>query len=351
MATEKGHQDQHRRNLRSTNNTINDDNEDQLEQEENNSKTHNVFIVLQEVSGKIYSDQTGRFPHTSSRGMKYVMIFYIYDANYVQGIPIKNRSELEFLKAYQSVYDDLKMKGYTPKLQKIDNETLHKIIRFICKNYIHLQFTPPHQHCQNAAERAVCTWKNHFLSGLASLPPNFPMAYWCRLIPQCNITLNLMRACRQNPLLSVHTALHGEFHFDATPMAPPGTETLAQVKPGVREAWGFHSMEAWYVGPAPMHYQCYTVIAKKSGAEHITDTVKFRHHAVALPTVSSAERVTKATNSLIHAIKDMPQPSHPPHIEAIEKLRAILKERLRSNTPNVPISPSEGGTAKPHRQR
>lgn len=161
-----------------------------------------------------------------------------------------------------------------------------------------------------------------------------------------------MRTCRQNPLLSAHTALHGEFHFDATPMAPPGTETLAQVKPGIREAWGFHSMEAWYVGPAPMHYRCYTVIAKKSGAEHITDTVKFKHHAVALPTVSYAERVTKATNSLIHAIKDMPQPSHPPHIEAIEKLRAILKERLQNDAPDgVHKSTSEGGKAMPHGRR
>ena len=33
--------------------------------------------------------------------MKYVMIFYIYDSNYVKGIPIKNFTEDEFLRAYE----------------------------------------------------------------------------------------------------------------------------------------------------------------------------------------------------------------------------------------------------------
>ena len=78
IATEKGHLDQKRQNLRSTKSRddTNINSEDNLPTQELwNERTHEVFLAVHEVSGKIYSDQTGRFPHTSNRGMKYVMIF------------------------------------------------------------------------------------------------------------------------------------------------------------------------------------------------------------------------------------------------------------------------------------
>ena len=40
------------------------------------SKINNIFIKLYNTSEKIYSDQTGSFPITSSKGSKYVMILY-----------------------------------------------------------------------------------------------------------------------------------------------------------------------------------------------------------------------------------------------------------------------------------
>ena len=40
------------------------------EQEVNNEKTHHVYIAMEDIEGKIYSNQTGKFPQTSSRGMK-----------------------------------------------------------------------------------------------------------------------------------------------------------------------------------------------------------------------------------------------------------------------------------------
>ena len=95
--------------------------------------------------------------------MKYVMIFYIYDANYVEGIPIKNRTENEFLRTYKETYAKLTNKGYRPKFHKIDNECLKAIEAFIDTKNTKLQFAPPVIHQQNAAERAVRTWKNQFI--------------------------------------------------------------------------------------------------------------------------------------------------------------------------------------------
>eukprot|EP00957_Ditylum_brightwellii_P136139 10382589-Ditylum_brightwellii.AAC.1 len=99
-------------------------------------------------------------------------------------------------------------------------------------------------HHQNAAEKAIQMWKNHILAGLASLPKDFSIVHWCHLIPQANITLNLLQPCRQNPALSAHAAIHGSYTFEATPMAPPGTKAYIHMKPHKRASWWFKAEDA-----------------------------------------------------------------------------------------------------------
>ncbi len=77
----------------------------------------------------------------------------------------------------------------------------------------------------------ICTWKNHFLSGIAGLPKTFPIANWCHLTNQTDFTLNMLWPCCQNPALLAFKALKGSYSFDATPTAPLGTKVLAHHKP------------------------------------------------------------------------------------------------------------------------
>jgi hypothetical protein len=67
----------------------------------------------------------------------------------------------------------------------------------------------PHCHRPNAAERASRTFKEHFVTGLSSVDPTFPLHLWDRLLPQEEITLNLLRTSRLHPQLSAAA------HFDA----------------------------------------------------------------------------------------------------------------------------------------
>ena len=62
----------------------------------------------------------------------------------------------------------------------------------------------PHIHQRNSAERAIQTFKNHFIAALACTDPNFPMSNWCRLLPRAELTLNLLRPSRLNPKLSAY---------------------------------------------------------------------------------------------------------------------------------------------------
>jgi hypothetical protein len=50
------------------------------------------------VTGCISSDNTGCFPVMSNRGKAYVALFYIYNANAIWSVPIKNRSKEELLR-------------------------------------------------------------------------------------------------------------------------------------------------------------------------------------------------------------------------------------------------------------
>ena len=53
-------------------------------------RTHQLFIKVTECSSKIFTDQTGCFPITSSRGYKYIVIAYYYDSNNILAEPIND---------------------------------------------------------------------------------------------------------------------------------------------------------------------------------------------------------------------------------------------------------------------
>ena len=85
-------------------------------------KIHQLFLKVTECSSKIYTDQTGRFPITSSCGYKYIMISYDYNSNNIHVEPIKSRTSLHINNAYQTMRKLLCIRGLTPKTHVLDNE-------------------------------------------------------------------------------------------------------------------------------------------------------------------------------------------------------------------------------------
>ena len=94
------------------------------EQENNNIKTNDVMCAMlsAEELCNSYSDQTGKFPITSSRGHKYIFVFYHYDINTINGISIKSRNTIDICNAWQTAYDKLKSHGEAPNIRILDNE-------------------------------------------------------------------------------------------------------------------------------------------------------------------------------------------------------------------------------------
>ena len=88
--------------------------EEEVPQEKNNEEMHLVCATIQEYDklGRIYTDQTRHFPVMSSKGNKYVMVLYSYNANAIITEPIKNRTNGELTRAYIKKIQELIKAGY-----------------------------------------------------------------------------------------------------------------------------------------------------------------------------------------------------------------------------------------------
>ena len=341
-ATAKGHLDQSQKNQQSSKldpfhipPEIND-----------NIKHHVVAAAVIPIStGKIYTDQTGRFPVTSATNNKYIFVLYDHDSNAILAEPLKNRKGQTLIDAFLKLTNLLKSRGMQPKFQILDNEASVELKKAITTQNIKFQLAPPNIHRRNAAERAIRTFKNHFIAGLASVDPDFPLHQWDQLIDQAVITLNLLRPARLNPALSAYAYLFGMFNYAATPLAPPGIKCQIHEKPNQRQSWGPHSIDGHYLGPALDHYRCFKVHATKTNRQRITDTVAFIPTKLRMPQTTAIEKATTAAQDLI-SILQKPTPASPflelgnEQTTALQKLADIFHKSL----PQQPISTNDDST-------
>ena len=171
------------------------------------------------------------------------------------------------------------------------------------------ELVPPGVHRRNAAERAIRTFQNHFIAGLCSVDKAFPLHLWDQLLPQAEITLNLLRASRINPKLSAWAQLHGTFDYNRTPLAPPGIRVLAHEKPKDRTTWSAHGADGWYVGPALDSYRCYRIWIWTTRTIRICDTVAWFPTKVTMPSASSTDLVLAGIQDIVNALKKPSQGS------------------------------------------
>ena len=149
-----GHLDQERKNVQSTKVTS------------DISRTHNILTKIipffaKEIS---YGDLTGAFPYTSSCGHKYLYVMYNHDSNGILVAPLKNRNSATIVTAWKALFNEVTKQGHTTKMFVLDNEFSSQLKDTLTKAHLTFQLVPPHVHQRDAAERAIKTFKNHFLS-------------------------------------------------------------------------------------------------------------------------------------------------------------------------------------------
>jgi hypothetical protein len=184
---------------------------------------------------------------------------------------------------------------------------------------VEYQLVQSHCRIHNAAERAICTFKEHFVTGLAS---------------QAEMTLNLLRKSRQHPQLSPAAHYHGMVDYKKTDFAPPGCKIIAHENPSKQQTWAPHGQHGYSLGPAMHHYRCQNVYISSAASERIVDTLEFPPHNSPMPQLSSNDRLPMAANGMANVLKH-PHPEVPlaqvvdDTITALTQLAAIFKNKFQ----------------------
>ena len=316
IATALGHQDQESKNLRSTKDILDSDIPYTPPEPSDVVTTHDITpplepksqniccaVISQNEISKSYSDQTGKFPVPSSRGNHYIFILYHRDTNSIHATAIPNRQAATLRDAWESTHKMLIQQGSPPDLHILDNECSQDVKDAFAKYNIAFQRVPPKEHRANAAERAIRTFKNHFTSILCTVDSNYPMSEWDRLLPQAIMTLNLLRSSRTQPSLSAHASLFGNFDFNRTPLAPPGTRVVAHQSADSRASFAQHGRVGWYIGPSMQHYRCYRVYFPDTMSEVDVLKVDFFPEKIPFPRVTNEDYLKQTAEDMLHLLQ------------------------------------------------
>ena len=140
---------------------------------EDDARTNCAYLPLVTITGKVATDQTGRFPQTSSLGNKYVMVMFVQDANAILGEAIKDRTEHALIHATQHLHERITAAGLHPSYHVLDNECSKGMKSYLASNDIIFQFVLPNYPRTHPADRAIATFKDHLIAGLSSTDPQF----------------------------------------------------------------------------------------------------------------------------------------------------------------------------------
>jgi hypothetical protein len=140
--------------------------------------THHLNGDCRPESGQIHSDQTRRFLIPSASGNTDMLVLYDYDSNAILVEPMKNRSRPQILVAYKLVIDLIRRGGLKPHLQRLDNEASTALKQFMTNVDVDSHLALPHVHHRNVAERAIHTFKSHFIACLCGTDKDFPLNLW-----------------------------------------------------------------------------------------------------------------------------------------------------------------------------
>ena len=265
-------------------------------------KKNDVYIKTFDTKDFVYSDQTGANVMTS-QGNKYQMVMFHVDSNSIFVEALKNRTEGEMILARRRALQRMKLAGVVPKTQVLDNEASKAYKEEIIESGMDYQLVPPDDHRRNVAEKAIQTWKDHFISVMCGTADSFPLHLWDQCIPQMELQLCLLRQSNANPKISTYAHLYGHHNYNAVPFVPIGMETIVHEKPNRRKSWAKHGKKGYVIGTSREHYRCYKTWIKETRATRVSGTVFFKHKYLTNPTVTPEDAIVAAANNLSNAIK------------------------------------------------
>ena len=143
----------------------------------------------------------------------------------------------------------------------------------LIKSECMLELAPPGCHRRNLAKNGIKIFKNNFLLILYGVDESFPMQFRDKLLPQAELTLNLLRQSNATPNVSAHAHLFGVFDYNMMPLAPVGCGVQIHKDADKRGSLSPRTVDGWYLGTSPDHYRPHIIHVKGTKANRVSETV------------------------------------------------------------------------------
>ena len=151
-------------------------------EKEKDNQIFTFTAIIRNKDGAIYTDFTGKFLIRSGDGMTSILIIYDWITNAILAEPVRALKDETVIEAFQTKFEYLKARGFKPVFNIINNVVSKAINTCINSKEIAIQMVEPNNHRANVAERAIQTWKNHFIAGICTTHDNFPSVLWSQLV-------------------------------------------------------------------------------------------------------------------------------------------------------------------------
>ena len=308
-ATDRGHMKRLRQHLDSTKSSDSMDFYDFNDQLPSNvtdtPRPRNILVGLAPFQERVHLDATGAYIY--SNGSKtYDLVFFDEDSNYIHVEQLRGLSSTDYAVAIQDGIDFYRSKRFNIKVFRMDNQTSELVTALIkTTNQLDIELVPSYSHRALRAERAIGTWKNHKISGLASVDPNCPDEAFKHMNWQCELTINLLRPSGLSIHMSAYQAVHGYYDFSRHPIAPLGIKVEMFIPRAIRESssWGEHSLAGFYIGPSMLHHRGYKAFIPSKNSVRTSDTVNwYPTKDMIMPGSSPILDLTDAINHLSHSL-------------------------------------------------
>ncbi len=135
----------------------------------------------------------GFFQQVSSLGNKYIMVIHDVDSNSLWAEALKDNTGRELILGRARALKRMRKAGIIPKHQVLDNQASAACKKAIGDSDMSFELVPPDDHPQFMAEKAIQTFKDHFIGVLSGCAPTFPLHLWCLFLLQVERQLLLLQ--------------------------------------------------------------------------------------------------------------------------------------------------------------
>ena len=108
-------------------------------------------------------------------------------------------------------------------------------------------------------KKAFRQQKNHIKAILAGMDKTFPLHLWDGLLPQAEVSLNMLLPSSIRAQILAYAYMYGHHDDNQMPLAPIGCAVLVHNKLSIRESWDPSSIDSYYSGTSRNDYWCFNM--------------------------------------------------------------------------------------------